>query len=709
MKQTIYYRFLLTLVFLIPLLAPWTLKSSLIISPVIYKFILATVGIFIAFILWLFSQNKKQKLVLINSDFYKPISLFLLWGLITFSWALSLYDAALLWIDWFIAALAFVLVVNSIKTNNDFRKILLTILASGTVVAIIGIAQHLLDFNLIRQAVPPASTFGNKNLAGHFMTLVLPLSLGFLLAAKNYKDIIKYTISFILIASFIIFVNSRSTWLAVFIELIIGFIYFIFINKKLAIKIIDKNKIIIILLSTLVIFVMSNLTNKGFEFQGDRISKRLVSIIDDADFDKGNERINPWLNTLYMIKENNAWLYGLGFGNWTVNYPKYFNKVGRDITFSERAKLKHAHNDYIETLANVGIIGFAFIIWVLILFIKKSYRLLTVKNTEDRYLLAAIFLSCIGFSVNAFFSFPAKVFFPLFIMMILVALIVNYDFRTKDFNKDKLAKKAVNKVIKGNSYLILPQYSHIVLKIVILVILFVTTYFLYNYALSRHYYSTALIAHQNNNWHNSNEEVKKALKYDRFYEKSMFLFARNSAMLNDLNNAVKYYEKIIKTRPYYLNALLNLSAAYFNSNNNKKGVQYLQKVLKLNPENIKANLILTDWYAFKGKKELAVKHFKKVKSYVYKQKVDYANLGSTAIKLKLYNEARLAFEQAFRKNNKDYVAIMNLGIIWFYYLDNKEKGVALMQYALKFNPNDPQANLAKKAINAYLQSKKNNK
>ncbi len=81
-----------------------------------------------------------------------------------------------------------------------------------SIVTIIGLVQYYfpdnyLIQNVFAQVAKPSATFGNKNMASHFVVMVLPLSIVFLLSAKNNFVIARYSVAIIL--GFLVFNECR--------------------------------------------------------------------------------------------------------------------------------------------------------------------------------------------------------------------------------------------------------------------------------------------------------------------------------------------------------------------------------------------------------------------------------------------------------------------------------------------------------------------
>jgi tetratricopeptide (TPR) repeat protein len=538
---------------------------------------------------------------------------------------------------------------------------------SGVLVALIGLLQQFFDFELIRQAVPPASTFGNKNLAGHFMVLVFPISLVFLFLAKHKNDFIKYGLFTFILGLFIFYIKSRSAWLAIFVEIIFGLAYLIYNTSN-----ISKHKRWYVMLSFIIIILVGTIIIKINMPDFNNIDTSLTQNIEV------NERVNPWLNTIGLIQENFVWLYGTGVGNWSIIYPKYFNYIGLDRTFSETAQLAHTHNDYLETFASVGLIGFLFLLWLFYLILQRVYK-------TNNLLVVAMALGLLGFGVTAFFSFPLKVFLPVLIVMLFIALIE----KTLTLDNNKINFKV-------------PKKFNLPIRVVVVVLMFMSISYAFNTLFSQHYYSKSLLAHNQNQWQKTLRLSKKSLEFNSFNHQSMFLQAKAYAQTQQLKKSIIAYKVLLKNKPYDSGAMFNLSAVYFNSADMKNGIKYLNQVLKLYPQNIKANLVLISLFEFQKNHQKAIAQYKKTKKIVLKQKTNYENLGDKAQTIKLYKEAKIAFQLAIQSAKKKDSAMAKLGIILFYYLNEKKQGLQLMYQALKLNPNVAQEKLLKKTLKPYI-------
>jgi O-antigen ligase len=73
-------------------------------------------------------------------------------------------------------------------------------------------------------------------------------------------------------------------------------------------------------------------------------------------------RVNLWLDTLNMSSDFP--IFGTGFGTFQYIYKKY-------KTLDDQFLYEHAHNDYLEILTDLGLIGFLIVLVSIVLFLRK--------------------------------------------------------------------------------------------------------------------------------------------------------------------------------------------------------------------------------------------------------------------------------------------------------------------------------------------------
>jgi len=135
-----------------------------------------------------------------------------------------------------------------------------------------------------------------------------------------------------------------------------------------------------------------------------------------ADIDVAFQDFRPqtWLDSLGMIKERPV--FGFGPGNYGQTFPEYRQRVQ-----GNRRETVHPHNEYIEMLAEYGLIGAVLVVCILV---SVSVPLVRLIKTSDRlyHVLPAVALlaALAGTAVHGFFDFELRI-FPNALMLSLLA------------------------------------------------------------------------------------------------------------------------------------------------------------------------------------------------------------------------------------------------------------------------------------------------
>ncbi|UCD88087.1 MAG: hypothetical protein JSV01_10215 [Desulfobacterales bacterium] len=136
------------------------------------------VGVVFLFFVWLIKSFMGQRCLILKSPINLPILAFVLWSLVSFSYAHNRYEAFAAWRPLAASALMFFLVINENYEKRRLIQLLAAVFISGCTCAFLGIAQHLLGLSWVPQVTPPAATFANKNMAAQFVVLTFPLAVG---------------------------------------------------------------------------------------------------------------------------------------------------------------------------------------------------------------------------------------------------------------------------------------------------------------------------------------------------------------------------------------------------------------------------------------------------------------------------------------------------------------------------------------------------
>lgn len=313
--------------------------------------------------------------------------------------------------------------VNYLKNNKrNIKYILLTIALVTVVESFFAVYQNFLsvseisgwqDMTRLNPEEVMTRVYGtlkpyNPNLFGGYMLAALPSTLVLIflpLLNKNIKTAAVGLIGTILSAVSIILTGCRGSYIGLFFEIILLFVFTYRFLKPYYKKIF---MLITSSLSAIAFFVMLSITS---------LRARIFSIFAMRDDSSNSFRFNVYTSCLNMFKDN--WLLGIGVGNQNFReiYGLYM-KTGFDAL--------SAYNIYLEIAVESGIFALlSFLGFVgANLYLAIRY-ILKKKNTNVIYLAISI-ISLVGILIHGFVDtvfFRPQIQFIFWIMLGIIRVI----------------------------------------------------------------------------------------------------------------------------------------------------------------------------------------------------------------------------------------------------------------------------------------------
>jgi O-antigen ligase len=292
------------------------------------------------------------------------------------------------------------------------RRLFLTLALSGGLLLLFGLVQRATGASgIFWQPSPPSTFFAtyfyHAN-AGAFINLTLPLVAGqTILAFKNKGQFRRAFWGFLMLStSAAVFVNTSraSTLIGILImaAMIIGVTVIALRQFRTLLASQVLASIVVILGCVLVL-----LLGFGVESSLIRWNQTLSSLI-------GSDGAAPWEGrlTVYrtcLLSVSAAGAFGFGPGTFSIVFPYLQQEHGGHVG----GILRYAHQDYLQTLLEWGVLGFLF--WVVlvgggivraIVYLRSYPRSLT---REHGMWIALCALSLIGVLVHSLVDFPLQI------------------------------------------------------------------------------------------------------------------------------------------------------------------------------------------------------------------------------------------------------------------------------------------------------------
>jgi O-antigen ligase len=343
-------------------------------------------------------------------------------GLLTFpavnSLSLDAYSTRLFVIQLVVYLVFFAAALTFINNQKRLQKIVLTIIIFGGLMAFYGILQRLAAPEGIYGVRPtphamPFASFVNQHHFAAFMNMTLGLTLGFLFGKGVKKDKnLLLIIAALIMGIALLFTGSRGGFLS-----FLGVLGFLaaprILEKKDESHTLEtgggKSKILLIAgVLALILVIFGAVIMLG----GDQSLFRSIGLANPDDVSSG--RAYFWSIALKIFLDYP--ILGAGLDAFGVAFTRYDTESGA-------YRVEEAHNDYLQILADAGILGFICVAAFVYLFFKKAAS--TIETAENDFRKSAArgaLAGCFGILIHSFFDFPLRTPSNAFFFLVLVTI-----------------------------------------------------------------------------------------------------------------------------------------------------------------------------------------------------------------------------------------------------------------------------------------------
>ncbi|MFC1769544.1 O-antigen ligase family protein [Nitrospirota bacterium] len=297
----------------------------------------------------------------------------------------------------------YVLTIQLLVNKDSLRLTVRVVSYTAAFIAIVSIIHSagndpsVLWLIIAPKGSTPFGPFVSKNLYAGYIGMILPLMLGLFLARKprlmegsillklrevltNKRTGTHFLIGFfaLVVATSLLLSLSRGGIISSGISVIVMSVMLSFRHRNRGIP-------ILVLLVLIVLFV------GWFGWE---------PIIDRFDFNQALvKEVRPviWNDSIRMIQD--FFLFGVGFGVYGDAYPAY-------RTLPWNLLVDHAHNDYLEVLAEGGFVGLALAAWFVIAVFARVLRAYNARReTYAIYITAGALAGAVSILVHGFSNF----------------------------------------------------------------------------------------------------------------------------------------------------------------------------------------------------------------------------------------------------------------------------------------------------------------
>jgi O-antigen ligase/tetratricopeptide (TPR) repeat protein len=339
--------------------------------------------------------------------------------------------------------------VRALRPDTDFlRTILVVVVLSGLVVAALGLIQRFswngkilwffvpYDWGFARPGGDPRASgpYINPDHFANYLALVFPIAVGLILHGrylfKKHSERalrIYFALTAFLAFAAILLSLSRAGWMST----LLGLALFLCItplqgeeggrSRRAA-----RRSLVVrgsILAVALFLVISLSLVGAGARSQVDYRLQQTVT--QDAGV---WERTQIWRDTFKMVRDFP--LFGVGLGSWQELFQRYRSAPWSSDFYRE------AHNDYLELLAETGIVGFALLAWFFCRGGKRLVSHLTAdpssRGTGSKAIVGMLLAALGAMAFHELFDFNLQIPANALLFTVLFALALRITLR-RDF------------------------------------------------------------------------------------------------------------------------------------------------------------------------------------------------------------------------------------------------------------------------------------
>jgi O-antigen ligase len=307
-----------------------------------------------------------------------------------------------------VMAFFFILVLNTLRTRRDIRRLALTVIVIGFAVALFGILQRFAWTGKIYGFMPvttnPFGPYVNKNHFAGLMTMLVPLGLGYLLSIdkrrrsksgrrqdgsteprpaagdfRSHQFLVGFMVAIMIGALFLSLSRGGMVTLVLALLLMGGLIA---TQQK------EKSRVLIWGGTSLAGLAAA------FWLGGEELIDRIGTFFSFGADKSAAARLDIWSDSVAMVRDFPV--FGSGLGTFGDVYPVY-------RTLEEKFHYTHAHSDHLQFLIEAGLIGTGIALAATVLFVRGLRA--TLRARRDREVIYLALGSLSGLVALLFHSF----------------------------------------------------------------------------------------------------------------------------------------------------------------------------------------------------------------------------------------------------------------------------------------------------------------
>ncbi len=573
--------------------------------------------------------------------------------------------------------LIYFIISRTFRGLSDVKRLCVVLIIGATITSIYGMLQYFnIDFirwekSHLRGKFFVIAMLSHPNFVAIYIAPIIPLIIYFIFKSRHISQKIILVLALIINVICLKFTGARGPWLGLVVAFIVSVILYYFLIRKVSQTKSNFKKGLLVLLIVVLFVSVVTIRHKRFSVL-ERISDTSTVLA----------RFYAWVLATEMIKDKP--LLGIGYGNYQTRYFDYVDRVQKEeknsnyIQFLSQSQARisaRTHNDYLQTAAEMGLIGlFAFLFLLVVIVSEQLGFIVKCSDRSLKFLILTNLSSILIILTDAFFNFPFRLPNTQIVFWALVGnlcvLDMNYRIHLADYSHNSEKFKLV---FRRAGFLLLFLGA------------FAGFFILCSRFLSDHYY---YLAEGLDSQYTSGKKVlaQKSIDYDSTAGASYMILGTALMKEGDVFGALG---KTSRANITYgsVNLLKQYSLIYQRMKNFELAIEYFKKVLRVYPADIDTMIGLGSIYYYLGDYEGAVSEFEKGFVFDPFNQELYLVISEAYVKLGEVDKAVSKLHSVLVINPENESALEKLAMIYIdknIYLD---KAIAILQEILKTNKN----------------------
>ena len=369
-------------------------------------------------ILWLVSMVRDGEILVVDTTIYYTFLALLSIQFVSLLQANNVYQGLDTLFQNLCYFLIVILVFHTFLKLQQVHLIAGTMALTGSLVALVGLFQHLGIYGFYSPWSLPVSTIGNVNFVAEYYNVVFPISLAAIFVFRNIWVRAGLSVACVLMGYHLVILRSRGGWLGMVLGLVILGGIALLRHFRVGRRLLDGflALVVVVGLSWPVVTEMVS----GIQLGPDRdlgrvmtstwqsMTRRLEDAMRLRD-DSTRQRVNLWEDSVRLVFDRP--LLGVGVGNYAFQIPRYMGRESLEIKQRMEQRLGRemmafrAHNEYLEVWAETGIVGVIIFGVLLYQLVGAVYGLLKrYLQGEGDFLIAGLAAAVGATLFHSFFS-----------------------------------------------------------------------------------------------------------------------------------------------------------------------------------------------------------------------------------------------------------------------------------------------------------------